>query len=271
MSIESASREVNLLIYNPVFPADTLNPAQPMRTCLLACCWLTTVTSSPWMPTSGRLKWHRAVMAAMLAASIRFPSWFSMWTSTLICHTFAHTQTHTLTIKTMFYNLFLLLLFVSLCVFTFSPDTTHRDSVSMHLEFLKHLSSCLLSFTDNSDCLERQRRELTGDLQSLHTVWVGADTVTFECVAQFGRGNQGVRKRRIDQMHLFHTCPVQKLARPGATAQCWRTWFPRWVDSPSGQPVHTTPGPSPFSEQHISYHHWRSRVQFTLQSMVCSI
>lgn len=24
----------------------------------------------------------------------------------------------------------------------------------MHLEFLKHLSSCLLSFTDNSDCLE---------------------------------------------------------------------------------------------------------------------
>lgn len=37
---------------------------------------------------------------------------------------------------------------------TFSPDTTHRDSVSMHLEFLKHLSSCLFSFTDNSDCLE---------------------------------------------------------------------------------------------------------------------
>lgn len=107
----------------------------------------------------------------------------------------AHTQMHTLTIKTMFYNLFLLLLFVSVCVFTFSPDTTHRDSVSMHLEFLKHLSSCLLSFTDNSDCLERQRRELTGDLQSLHTVWVGADAVTFECVAQFGRGNQGGKKK----------------------------------------------------------------------------
>lgn len=54
------------------------------------CCRLTTVTSSPWMPTSGRLKWHRAVMAAMLAASIRFPSWFSIWTSTLICHTLKH-------------------------------------------------------------------------------------------------------------------------------------------------------------------------------------
>lgn len=37
---------------------------------------------------------------------------------------------------------------------TFSPDTTHRDSMSMHLEFLRHLSNCLFSFTDNSDCLD---------------------------------------------------------------------------------------------------------------------
>lgn len=65
--------------------------SKPGRACHV-CCRLTTVTSSPWMPTSGRLKWHRAVMAAMLAASIRFPSWFSIWTSTLICHTLKHTH-----------------------------------------------------------------------------------------------------------------------------------------------------------------------------------
>ncbi|TNN38077.1 hypothetical protein EYF80_051754 [Liparis tanakae] len=29
------------------------------------------------MPTSGLRKWHSAVMAATLAASIRFPSWFN--------------------------------------------------------------------------------------------------------------------------------------------------------------------------------------------------
>lgn len=53
------------------------------------------------------------------------------------------------------------------CAFlTFSPDTTHRDSVSMHLEFLKHLSSCLFNFTDNSDCLERS----TGKSQAIYTL-----------------------------------------------------------------------------------------------------
>lgn len=52
-------------------------------------------------------------------------------------------------------------------------------------------------------------------------------------------------------MHLIHTCPAQMLERPGETARCWRTWFPRWVDCLSGPPVHTTPGPSPFREQRI--------------------
>lgn len=42
------------------------------------------------MLTSGRLKWQSAVMAAMVAASIKFPSLFNMWTSTLICHTWSH-------------------------------------------------------------------------------------------------------------------------------------------------------------------------------------
>lgn len=42
---------------------------------------------------------------------------------------------------------------------TFSPDTTHRDSVSMHLEFLRHLSNCLFSFTDSSDCLDVAKQQ----------------------------------------------------------------------------------------------------------------
>lgn len=48
---------------------------------------LTTVTSRPWIATSGRLKCESADMAAMLAASIKFPSWFNTWTSTRICQT----------------------------------------------------------------------------------------------------------------------------------------------------------------------------------------
>lgn len=48
---------------------------------------LTSVTSSPWTDTSGLRKWHKATMAAMLAASIIFPSWFNKCRSTRICQT----------------------------------------------------------------------------------------------------------------------------------------------------------------------------------------
>ncbi len=43
---------------------------------------------------------------------------------------------------------------------TFSPETTQRDSVSMHLEFLRHLSSCLFSTTNNSDCLQNTQKHI---------------------------------------------------------------------------------------------------------------
>ncbi len=71
-----------------------------------------------------------------------------------------HLNTDTLIITiTTLEKLLLSVLLLCVCVcFTFSPDTTHRDSVSMHLEFLKHLSSCLFNFTDNSDCLERKQK-----------------------------------------------------------------------------------------------------------------
>lgn len=54
-------------------------PAEPWK--------LTSVTSSPWTETSGLRKWHKATIAAMLAASIIFPSWFNKWRSTRICQT----------------------------------------------------------------------------------------------------------------------------------------------------------------------------------------
>lgn len=73
-------------------------------------------------------------------------------------HLTTHTDTHIIFIITVDKIPFSLFLCAREVVcFTFSPDTTHRDSVSMHLEFLKHLSSCLFSFTDSSDCLERQK------------------------------------------------------------------------------------------------------------------
>lgn len=197
------------ILYSPRWdvPGGGSKPGRARR----VCCRLTTVTSSPWMPTSGRLKWHRAVMAAMLAASIRFPSWFSIWTSTLICHTLKHTHTrHITSLPSIMFSL----ISSHLCVFTFSPDTTHRDSVSMHLEFLKHLSSCLFSFTDSSDCLETNG-ELC-DLQSLHTQSELTQRQSHLNVSLDSAEERCQGKIRCDgtKQGLFHTCPVQMLARP---------------------------------------------------------
>lgn len=89
------------------------------------------------------------------------------------------------------------------CVcFTFSPDATHRDSVSMHLEFLRHLSSCLLRFTDNSDCLETEHN-LNGALSS---------TVKFKKLNE--------AQKLVMILVVSFTCPLQKLVRPWATTRC---------------------------------------------------
>lgn len=165
--------------------------------------WLTTVISSPTMPTSGRRKWHNAVMAAMLAASIRFPSWFNMWISTLICHTWAGRQMFSTNAAYEDDSL-------GACVcFTFSPDTTHRDSVSIHLEFLRHLSSCLLRLTDNSDCLQTQNNHR----------W------------PFSYSHVHLKRPLKSNNALSLTCPLQTLVRPVVTAQCWKTRSLHSVDS----------------------------------------
>lgn len=132
------------------------------------------VANSPqWPPLPGC--WHQGVWSGTELW------WQQCWQHPSGCHRdsacehplWSATPNHRRTHRRHRDQLGFLLFFFFSCLYacvrcTFSPDTTHRDSVSMHLEFLKHRSSCLLSFTDNSDCLEWKERWFTVTAQ---TIW----------------------------------------------------------------------------------------------------
>lgn len=62
----------------------------------------------------------------------------------------------------------------------------------------------------------------------------------------------------FDNNALSLTCPLQKLVRPVATAQCWKTRSLRSAGSLSVLRAHTTPGPWPFrTSAHLPAHFGR--------------